>query len=210
MSDKQEEKDAQALSLFLAAIPIARIRDQLHFRSTASTQAAITRALKRAQSGKDPENARLIEIERLDSLYRGIYPEALRGDQKSVDQCLKISEQRYRLIDSPRKAQEGLLKAYERTVQELRDLQQIRPEDDAVIQSGRMIAAQIDYAAMHGTGMEVTKSLYLMPHLMNVLAELGATPEARRRIKEASKEESHPRVQEDELAAFRRKKFGIS
>lgn len=200
------QKDAKALSLFLAAVPFTRIRDELGYRSTASVEAAITRALKTAQNGKNPDTARQVEIERLDSLYRAIYPLALQGDPKSVDQCVRIGEQRLRLIDAPKKAQKGLLNAYEKTVHGLLSNGELKGEDEALIQSGRMIASQIDYAVTHGSGVEVTKALYLMPHLMNVLTEMGATPEARRKMQEAAgelKKESPT----DPLTAFKQKSF---
>lgn len=180
------ETDAKALNLFLAATPIGQIKTKMGYRSTTSAMAAITRALKSARSGKNPDTARSIEIEHLDSIYRQIYPLALQQDAKAIDQCLKIGEQRLRLIDAPTKKQKGLLKAYEDSVKALAD--RLKPEDAALIQSGRMIASQIDYAVTHCTGIEVTKALYLMPHLMNVLRELGATPDARGTVQAAVKE----------------------
>ena len=180
------ETDAKALNLFLAATPIGQIKTKMGYRSTTSAMAAITRALKSARSGKNPDAARSIEIERLDSIYRQIYPLALQQNAKAIDQCLKIGEQRLRLIDAPTKKQKGLLKAYEDSVKALAD--RLKPEDAALIQSGRMIASQIDYAVTHCTGIEVTKALYLMPHLMNVLRELGATPETRGTVQAAVKE----------------------
>ena len=180
------ESDAKALNLFLAATPVGQIKTTMGYRSTTSAMAAITRALKSARSGKNPDTARSIEIERLDSIYRQIYPLALQQDAKAIDQCLKIGEQRLRLIDAPTKKQKGLLKAYEDSVKALAD--RLKPEDAALIQSGRMIASQIDYAVTHCTGIEVTKALYLMPHLMNVLRELGATPDARGTVQAAVKE----------------------
>ncbi|KFI49950.1 terminase small subunit [Bifidobacterium biavatii] len=202
------ESDDKALGLFLAAVPIEKIKTQMGYRSTTSANAAITRALKAAQSGKNPDTARATEIERLDSLYRQIYPLALQQDSKAIDQCLKISEQRLRLLDAPAKAQKGLLKAYEDTVKALAG--NIEPEDKAVVQTGRMIASQIDYAVTHGIGQEVTKALYLVPHLMNVLQALGATPEARRQLQDYAGETREAKKAEpvDELTAFRLKRFG--
>lgn len=202
-----EQTDAKALNLFLAAVPVNRIRDQLEMRSTSSVQAAIQRALKAAQAGKNPDSARRIEIERLDSLYRQLYPAALQGDMKAVDECLKISEQRLRLIDAPTKAQDGLLRSYEHTVSELREQGCLEKQDEALVQSGRMIAAQIDYAVTHGTGQEVTKALYLVPHLMNVLNTLGATPQARQQVQDVAGRQRKQAEPVDELAEFRRRKF---
>lgn len=193
------ESDAKALNLFLAATPIGQIKTTMGYRSTTSAMAAITRALKSARSGKNPDAARSIEIERLDSIYRQIYPLALQQDAKAIDQCLKIGEQRLRLMDAPTKAQKGLLKAYEDTVKALDD--RLKPEDSALIQSGRMIASQIDYAVTHGTGIEVTKALYLMPHLMNVLRELGATPDTRGSIANAI-QDAKPKQVSDEFEEY--------
>lgn len=52
--------------------------------------------------------------------------------------------------------------------------------DAALIESGRTIAERVDAAIESGEGQEVTKALYLVPHLMNVLREMYATPKARR------------------------------
>ncbi len=204
------ESDAKALTYFLAATPLAKIKELLGFKSTTSALAAVQRGLKDAQKGKNPDTAREIEIERLDALYRQLYPAALQGDMKAVDQCLKIGEQRLRLLDAPQKTQNGLLKAYEDTVKALG--KDVTERDEAVIHTGRMIAAQIDYAVTHGTGQEVTKALYLVPHLMNVLTTLGATPEARKSLQNfaAQSNTSASREPVDELAAFRMRKFGTT
>ena len=52
-------------------------------------------------------------------------------------------------------------------------------EDAAVVAAGRTIAQQIDFAVENLEGQEVTKALYLTPHLMNVLKEMLATPASR-------------------------------
>lgn len=51
--------------------------------------------------------------------------------------------------------------------------------DAALVESGRAIAERVDAAIESGEGQEVTKALYLLPHLMNVLREMYATPKAR-------------------------------
>lgn len=58
--------------------------------------------------------------------------------------------------------------------------QQVVPNvDDALVAAGRAIADQIDYAQANLTGSDLTKALYLTPHLMNVLREMYATPKSR-------------------------------
>lgn len=51
--------------------------------------------------------------------------------------------------------------------------------DAALIEAGRKVADRVDEATDSGEGQEVTKALYLIPHLMNVLREMYATPKSR-------------------------------
>lgn len=57
---------------------------------------------------------------------------------------------------------------------------QLHDVDEALVVAGRQIADQIDDAIENASGQERTKALYLMPHLVNILREMHATPEARR------------------------------
>lgn len=52
--------------------------------------------------------------------------------------------------------------------------------DDALVAAGRAIADRVDAAVASGDGEELGKALYLVPHLMNVLREMYATPKSRR------------------------------
>lgn len=67
--------------------------------------------------------------------------------------------------------------AYDRTV--AADKQLTAGLDDALVEAGRKIADRVDEATETGEGQEVTKALYLLPHMMNVLREMHATPDAR-------------------------------
>jgi hypothetical protein len=70
-----------------------------------------------------------------------------------------------------------LREAFDRSV---KSNAQVAPEvDDALVEAGRKIADRVDEATALGDGQEVTKALYLLPHLMNVLREMYATPKAR-------------------------------
>lgn len=55
----------------------------------------------------------------------------------------------------------------------------IEPTDAALVEAGRKLADQIEYASKNCTGQELTKALYLTPHLLNVLREMHATPASR-------------------------------
>jgi hypothetical protein len=72
---------------------------------------------------------------------------------------------------------DSLRASLERTVEHSR---QIEPVDEALVESGYRIANQIDYAVENLSGQDLTKALYLMPHLVNILRELLATPAARK------------------------------
>lgn len=178
-----EDKDQKALRLFLGAMSLQEIRTVLNFKTVSSAEAAIRRALAVNRKGKDRDTERSAELERIDALYRAAYPQAIKGDLKAIDSCNTLSERRMRILDKP---DDGatITSNYEETVAALDTTE----ADAAAIASGRAIARQIDYSLQHGTGQEVTKALYLVPHLMNVLRELGATPAARGNIQNAAKE----------------------
>lgn len=205
-----EMNDSLALDAFLGGATLKAVRDEYGYRNVTTCMAAIERALKRALEGQDPERARRIEIARIDAMERAIYPSAVEGDLKCINQCVSLGERRLRLLDSPGSKGNGLTKSYESTVLQLRNKRAISAEDEAAIQSGRLIAEQIDYAIRNCTGQEVTKALYLMPHLMNILNTLGATPESRKKMAamvDSGKEEIDA---EDPLTAFTTKSFGRS
>lgn len=178
-----EDKDQKALRLFLGAMSLQEIRTVLNFKTVSSAEAAIRRALAANRKGKDRDTERSAELERIDALYRAAYPQAIQGDLKAIDSCNTLSERRMRILDKPDDGA-AITSNYEATVAALDTTE----ADTAVIASGRAIARQIDYSLQHGTGQEVTKALYLVPHLMNVLRELGATPAARGNIQNAAKE----------------------
>lgn len=178
-----EDKDQKALRLFLGAMSLQEIRTVLNFKTVSSAEAAIRRALAANRKGKDRDTERSAELERIDALYRAAYPQAIQGDLKAIALCNTLSERRMRILDKPDDGA-AITSNYEATVAALDTTE----ADAAVIASGRAIARQIDYSLQHGTGQEVTKALYLVPHLMNVLRELGATPAARGNIQNAAKE----------------------
>lgn len=80
---------------------------------------------------------------------------------------------------------DGLVEAFERTVEA--NAQTDRKVDAALIESGRKVASRIQDAVDNEGGQEVTKALYLMPHLMNVLREMGATPMSRKDLEGQAK-----------------------
>lgn len=72
----------------------------------------------------------------------------------------------------------GIRQAFDESVTANREL--IGDLDAALIEAGRTVADRVDAAVDEGEGQEVTKALYLIPHLMNVLREMYATPKSRK------------------------------
>jgi len=56
---------------------------------------------------------------------------------------------------------------------------QLLPEDAGVVAAARAVADRIDAAIATESGSELTKALYLVPHVTNLLREMLATPAAR-------------------------------
>ena len=71
----------------------------------------------------------------------------------------------------------AVLDAYDLGVKSSTDLD--ANVDAAIVATGRELANQIDYAVDNLTGTDLTKALYLTPHLVNILKEMRATPASR-------------------------------
>lgn len=190
------EEDARAAKLFLAAVGFAEIKKQCGFRDVRSTRAAVLRGLEAGLDGETAEIQRMAELQRLDAIYHPQFVKALKGDSVAAEKCLRIGEAKQRLLGEPERAS-GVLAAFDKAVSALR----LRDEDGALVASGRAIAQQIDFGVTHLLGADVTKALYLVPQLVNVLKELGATPAARDEVTSGVPQRGEVH---DELEAFRR------
>lgn len=73
-----------------------------------------------------------------------------------------------------------LREAFDKTVSASSELTEV---DAALVASGRKLADQIDFAVDNLSGQDVTKALYLMPHLVNIYREMLATPAVRKDVK---------------------------
>ena len=58
----------------------------------------------------------------------------------------------------------------------------LKPTDRAAVDLALTYARRIDEALLEGEGQEVTKALYLGPHLLNSLRALGGTPGDRKNL----------------------------
>ncbi|WP_029153500.1 terminase small subunit [Microbacterium gubbeenense] len=178
-TNDRADRDRSALELRRAGVSVARIVDRLGFSTPLQAERAIERAMKATGTPTDPADVRALELDRLDRLQQAVWTQALNGDIKAIDQAQKLAEARVRLAGIASRGESVMTNAFDSTVEALKT----EPEDVSIIASGRRIAERIDTAAASGDALAETKALYLLPHLMNILRELGATPAARADLK---------------------------
>lgn len=169
------EKDLPALELRRAGVPIPKIMEQLGFRSRAACEKAITRAMDAQGLVTDPVAVRRAELDRLDRLQAAVWAKAARGDAAAIDRVLKLAEMRMRIAGVVESGLTPLTESFDKTV----DALELSDQDAALVAFGRRYCEQVDAASALGDPLAVTKALHLMPHVVNVLRELGATPAAR-------------------------------
>lgn len=63
-----------------------------------------------------------------------------------------------------------------------KDMAWLTIADQAAVELARVYARRIDAATLSEDGQEVTKALYLGPHLLNTLRALGGTPDERMKM----------------------------
>jgi hypothetical protein len=162
----------QVLSLRRAGLGFDTVADRLNLTVTAA-KALFDQAL----AAHDPEFGRALESDRLDRLHAAVWPRALKGELDAVDRVVRISERRERVARVPKVNDHAMRDAFDRSAESAADL---NPDvDAALIAAGRKIADRVDEATATGEGTDVTKALYLVPHMLNVLRDMLATPAAR-------------------------------
>ncbi len=117
-----------------------------------------------------------LEAARLERLHTAAWPAASKGDLAAIDRVVKIGERREKLLGPPAVNDHAFLDAFDASVAASTA---VKPVDQALVEAGRKIANRVDAAAALGEGQEVTKALYLVPHMVNILRELLATPASR-------------------------------
>lgn len=178
MAAVSSEDDVKAAQMFLAGAHYGVIRAEVGLRDSRSVHAAILRGFRELGAGRTAAMVRISEMERCSVMLAGLFPKASRGDVQAVDKCLRVGERLERLSGEPDR-EAGMVAAFDSAVSEL----DVSGKDAALVASGRAIAQQIDYGTKYLLGSDVTKVLYLVPQLVSVLRELGATPAARGAVK---------------------------
>lgn len=186
------ELAAQVLGLRRAGVPFDKIASELNL-TPQSAKALFDKAL----GSHDPEFQRALEADRLDRLHAAVWPNALKGDLDAVDRVLRVSERREKVATIPKENSHELRDAFDASVASSAHVDKM---DSALIAAGRKIAERVDEAVASGEGQEVTKALYLIPHMTNVLREMLATPASRKAAEAAA---PPPPPKEGKLAQLR-------
>lgn len=135
----------------------------------------VYRAVRRALAANEIASEESMAV--LGQMLAGLMPEAIGGDPKAVAQAMHVHARMEQLRErSPRRPR--LRTAFEATVQAL----EVEPVDSALVASGEAITEHVDLALVRGDAEEIKAALYLVPHLVNVLKQLRATPAARAEV----------------------------
>lgn len=174
MADIQE----QVLELRSAGVPFPQIAEKVRLPLD-EVRAVYARALDEIDVRFDIALA----VRRVDRLLSIAWRKAVQGDMAAVDRIVRLEERRERLTGWERESKHEMRGAFDQTVEALGV---DGAKHAAAIAAGRVMADRIDASLAHDERTDVTKSLYLVPHLINVLRELGATPAAEAAIRGAA------------------------
>ena len=94
---EQRDRDAAVLQLRLAGATYDEIARSLGFRDRSGPKRAFDRIMDETIR-EASEQARELELSRLDRLQRSIWPKAVEGHLGAVDRALAISDRRSRLL----------------------------------------------------------------------------------------------------------------
>lgn len=176
----QDERARRALDLRRAGVVLPQIVREVGFKDTDEAAAAIRGALDALGIITDPEENRLLSLDRIDRMIQGAWLKAAKGDPLAIDRVSRLIADRTRLVGSSPST--VMVDEFDKSI----DALSLAPEDGAIVSAGRRIAEKIDAAAGGMDPVAETKALYLVPHLVNLLRELGATPAARAALKRAA------------------------
>jgi hypothetical protein len=96
-SEGQLDIERKALELRRAGVTYEGIAERVGYQTRNGAHRAVARVLARNPAA-DVDAVRELETDRLDRLLVAVWPVALKGDAKAVDQVLKIAERRARLL----------------------------------------------------------------------------------------------------------------
>lgn len=101
------EKAQRALQLRIQGWQFDAIAKEVGYSDRSSAYNAVNRILKEraAQCAEDADELRAVELERLDTMLKALWPAVEAGEPASIDKAIKIQERRAKLLglDAPAK-----------------------------------------------------------------------------------------------------------
>ncbi len=168
-----EVNSLRTVELRRAGVSFEQIAERLGYDSVAQARAVYEAAVK---DNDDIRFSSDLEAARLERLHTAVWPAAAQGDVQAIDRVIRLGERREKLLAPPKVNGHEFRNAFDASVQTSTVVTGV---DAALIEAGRKIADRVDVATALGEGIEVTKALYLVPHMVNILRELLATPASR-------------------------------
>lgn len=193
------DRDLEALNQRRSGSTVPEIVAAMGFRSREACEKALERARKARGLIVDPVEVRAAELDRLEGMQALVARKVDEGVLSAVDTGIRLAGMRLRLAGIVESGRESLTAAVEETVAALN----LRDVDKALVASARRLAQQIDSAGATGDATAETKAMYLIPHLTNVLRELGATPVSRGVEPSVEPEKGARSDDVDEFTAFK-------
>ena len=172
--EKRREKEVlenKARGMIRAGANFDEIANNLGISPRKARQIAVSSLTRKARPTS--EQQRKIDFEVLRGLALKLQKAAFEGDVAAARQFLDVQD-RMAGLNVPGDDTLPLVEAFDKTEGLDAD-----GKDAALVSSGRRIAFQIDQVVASGHSLEVTKALYLLPHLKGILADMQATPAAR-------------------------------
>jgi hypothetical protein len=105
--DALAEKRRRAAELRIAGATYEQIARQLGYSGVSGAFAAVEEGLRDAFAEPNSDIRRL-ELDRLDALLLGLWPQARKGNLGAIDRALKIMERRARYLGLDKNADTGL------------------------------------------------------------------------------------------------------
>lgn len=168
-------RNEKALDLYVAGASWGKIAGLLEVTPATAKRAVHDALVARSKDAGDVSLDVASELAQIDIMRIGLWGKARAGDVNAVDRVMRLNERRARLA-SPTANDHALRVAYDAAVASSTVVTDV---DVAIVAAGRVVADRVDEAVATGEGTELTKALYLVPHMVNVLRELMATPAAR-------------------------------
>lgn len=178
--EKRREKEVlenKARGMIRAGANFDEIANNLGISPRKARQVAVSSLTRKARPTS--EQQRKIDFEVLRGLALKLQKAAFEGDVAAARQFLDVQD-RMAGLNVPGDDTLPLVEAFDKTVAACTgEGLEADGKDAALVSSGRRIAFQIDQVVASGHSLEVTKALYLLPHLKGILADMLATPAAR-------------------------------